>query len=79
LALISLLDSGQCPGTVLTYRCQTADNVWERSLYKEHTHTHITWIRKIMTKTVGSGTSNKYTNIQIYSVQYYKHFTKTVL
>ena len=27
------------------------------------------------TKTVGRGTSYKYTNIQIYSVKYYKHFT----
>jgi len=30
-------------------------------------------------QTSGCGTSHKYTNIQIYSVKYYKHLTKTVL
>jgi len=29
--------------------------------------------------TEGCGTRHKYTNIQIYSVKHYKHFTKTVL
>jgi len=35
--------------------------------------------QKYVIKTVGCGTSHKYTNIQIYSVKYHKHFTKTVL
>jgi len=39
----------------------------------------IPWIRKCVVKTVGCGTSHKYTNIQIYGLKYYKHFTKTVL
>ena len=37
-------------------------------------------IHQCVTKTVGCGTSHKYTNIHnVYSVKYYKHFTKTVL
>ena len=32
------------------------------------THTYIPLIRKCVTKTVGCGTSHKYTNIQIYSL-----------
>jgi len=38
----------------------------------------ILWICKCVIKTVGCGTSHKYTNIQIYGVKYYKHFAKTV-
>jgi len=44
-------------------------------LHPKHIRTHIPWI----IKTVGCGTSHKYTNIQIYSVKYYKYFIKTVL
>ena len=44
-----------------------------------HVHTYILWIHKCVIMTVGCGTSLKYINIQIYSVQYNKHFTKTVL
>jgi len=32
-----------------------------------------------VSKTVGCGTSHKYTNIHIYSIKYYKYFTKTIL
>jgi hypothetical protein len=38
-----------------------------------HTHTHILWIHKSIIKTVGCGTSHKYTNTQIYSVKYHIH------
>jgi hypothetical protein len=45
-----------------------------------HTYEYIPiynpWINKYVTKTVGCKTSHKYTKIQIYSVKYYKHFTK---
>jgi len=39
-------------------------------------HTYILWIHKCVVKALGCGTSHKYTNIQIYGVKYYKHFTK---
>jgi hypothetical protein len=44
-----------------------------------YTHTHmyyyIPWIHKCVTKTVGCGTSHKYTNIHnLYTVRYCKHF-----
>ena len=44
-----------------------------------HIHTYNPWIYKCVIKRVGCGTSHKYTNIQIYSVKYYKYFTRTVL
>ena len=40
-------------------------------------HTH-TWIHNCVIKIAGCGKSHRYTNIQIYSVKYYKHLTKTV-
>jgi len=42
-------------------------------------HMYIPWIHRCVIKTVGCGTSHKYTNIQICGVKYYRHFTKTVL
>jgi len=42
-------------------------------------NTYISWIRKCVIQTVGCGTSRKYTNMQSYSIKYYKHFTKTLL
>jgi hypothetical protein len=41
-------------------------------------YTYIPWTHKCVIKILGCGTSHKYTNLQIYSVKYYKHFTKTV-
>lgn len=40
------------------------------------TSTHIPWIHKCDIKTVECGTSHKDTNIQIFSVEHYKYFTK---
>jgi hypothetical protein len=42
-------------------------------------YTYIPRTHKCVIKILGCGTSNKYKNIQIYSVKYYKLFTKTVL
>jgi len=39
-------------------------------------HMYILWIHMCVSKTAGYGTSNKYTNIQIYSVKYHKQFGK---
>jgi len=40
-------------------------------------HTYITWVHKCVTKTIGCGTSHKYTNIHNFcSEKYYKHFIK---
>jgi len=41
-----------------------------------YTHMYIPWINKCVINTVACGTSHKYTNIQIYSVQYYEHLQK---
>jgi len=49
-------------------------------IHTTYTYIHtVSWIHKWVIKTVGCGTSQRYTNIQTYSVKYYKHFTKTVL
>jgi hypothetical protein len=49
----------------------------------QHIHTYIhaciPWIHKCVTQTAGYGTSHRYIKIKIYSANYYKHFTKTVL
>jgi len=44
-----------------------------------HIYIHTFHISISVTKTAGCETSHKYTTIQIYSVKYYEHFTKTVL
>ena len=41
-----------------------------------HTHTYIPWNHTCVTRTVGCETSHKYTNMQNYSVKYYKPYTK---
>jgi hypothetical protein len=42
--------------------------------------THISWMLKCVAKTIGCGTSDKYTNIHnFYSVKYYKKFIKQFL
>jgi hypothetical protein len=38
--------------------------------------THTSWIHKCVIKTAGCATSHKYTNLHIYSLKHYKHFTK---
>jgi hypothetical protein len=39
--------------------------------------TYIPWVHKCVTKTLGCGTSHKYTNIHILcNEKYYKHFIK---
>ena len=49
------------------------------SLSLTHTHTHTHTQYSCVINTVGCGTSHKYTDIQIYGVNYFEHFTKTAL
>jgi len=45
-----------------------------------HTHTHTyTHAYACVIKTAGCGTRHDYTNVQIYFVKYYKHFTKNTV
>jgi hypothetical protein len=56
--------------TVHTIHCMHTDS---SSL---NIHTYIPWIHNCVIKTVRCRKSHKYTITQIYSVRYYKHFTK---
>jgi len=51
---------------------------WRVRLGYLHTYIHacVPWIHKCVVKTVGCRTSHKYTNVHIFSVKYYRHFTK---